>query len=73
MNWLPSHNAISQEDVEAHASAGIYSIVKRKRRLILRRNGQVIGIHSDPPAIRRLAEADLALLQRKLSNASDQD
>lgn len=70
MNWTPSQNAISPEDIEAHTPSGIYSITKRKRRLILRRNGMVIGIHSDPPAIRRLAEADLALLQRKLSNVN---
>lgn len=54
-NWRSSDGWHAFHDT----SIGRYTIAKPiKRRLVLRLNGRVIGVASDPILLRRLAETD---------------
>lgn len=65
-NWKSNDSCHSYIDT----SIGRYAIIKRpKRRLTLGLNGMIIGIHSDPQLLRRLAETDY----KQRTNQHEQD
>lgn len=55
LRWQPSGSAPAQN----------YKIEKRRGRLILRRDGLVIGLHQSITDLQRLAENDYLLLLNK--------
>lgn len=58
--WQPDPHRPSRSNEFANTSVGQYTIKKRAGRLILRRDGMVIGIHSSITDLRRIAEFDLS-------------
>lgn len=57
--WQPDPHRPSRSNEFANTAMGQYKIKKRAGRLILTRDGMVIGIHSSITDLRRIAEFDL--------------